>query len=64
MKWSVISVNSWSEVFPKEREEFLLDQNGNILILDLGGGRDMPIDDFETKYGKYILQFFTEELPL
>lgn len=55
-------VASRKEILPNEYEEFLLDQNGSVAILDLNGGRDMPVDDFYTKYGEYIVQFVEKEI--
>lgn len=57
MKFSIIDKDGF-EVFPADDEEFFISQDGKVWILDLNGGRDIPLDLFSTKYKDYQIKFF------
>lgn len=57
MKFSIIGRDGF-EVFPADDEEFFISQDGKVWILDLNGGRDIPLDLFSTKYKDCRIKFF------
>ena len=57
MKFSIIDEMGF-EILPTDSEEFLIDQSGKVWILDLDGGRDMPLDALCTKHKNYSIKLF------